>query len=70
MSLLPFIKDRTISAIIWFNTVNYHQAQRFDPASKSFIAPASPINERVYSGVQELAAHLVNDFKNARMAAK
>jgi hypothetical protein len=36
-----------------------------DSASKGFIKPSGPINERVYASVREVAARLAADLKKA-----
>jgi hypothetical protein len=61
----PFLKERTIEAIIWRGTAAGHQLLRFDPAAKELVKPTRSINESVYDTVREVAAHLASEIKGA-----
>ena len=61
----PFAKNRSVEAIFWRGIASGEEVERYDPASKSFIKPSGPINERVYGSVREVAARLAADLKKA-----
>lgn len=61
----PFAKNRSVEAIFWRGVTSGEEVQRYDRASKGFIKPSGPINERVYASVREVAARLAADLKKA-----
>jgi len=61
----PFARNRSVDAIFWRGVASGEEVQRYDPASKGFIRPSGPINERVYASVREVAARLAADLKRA-----
>jgi hypothetical protein len=61
----PFAKNRSVEAIFWRGVASGEEMQRYDPASKGFIKPSGPINERVYASVREVASRLAADLKKA-----
>jgi len=59
----PFVKERSIQAIIWRGTASGHHLQRYDPATKELIKPTGLIRDRVYESVKEVASRLASDAK-------
>jgi hypothetical protein len=63
--LSPFAKDRSVEVIFWRGVASAEELQRYDPASKGFVKPSGPINERVYASVRQVVGRLAADFKKA-----
>jgi hypothetical protein len=63
----PFVKNRSVEAIFWRGTASGEEMIRYDPASKDLVKPASPLDERVYASVQNVALQLAGDFKKANV---
>jgi hypothetical protein len=64
-TLSPFAKDRSVEAIFWRGVASAEEFESYDPASKGFVKPSGPINERVYASVREVAGRLAADLKKA-----
>jgi hypothetical protein len=61
----PFAKNRSVEAIFWRGVSSGEEMQRYDSASKGFIKPSGPINERVYASVREVASRLAADLRKS-----
>jgi hypothetical protein len=64
----PFAKNRSAEAVFWRGVASSDEGMRFDPASKGFIKPTGPINERVYASVREVAGRLASDLRRGNQA--
>jgi hypothetical protein len=61
----PFIRNRSVNAIVWRGVSSGDEAMRYDPTAKGLLSPRDPINERVYASVQEVASRLAADARRA-----